>query len=922
MSKRRKRQQIPSETAPSDPSSEKPITASPPEANGEAFGAAFCVLGVAMIVIGACLTFKWMAVPSDSRFLGSSDVWQYYGPIASFLDYCLHHGELPIWNPLYFCGQPFAANPQSFLFYPPNLIRSLLTFGPTPLKTHTGIAIMVIFQLLLGGMSAFFLARRHALSYGAALVAAFAFVFSAPLVTRATGHCMFINSVCWAPLTLLLVNHALSQASFRRRLRFAVGAALSWGMTILGGVPVLIMLSSIMAGLYGLLFRALHPLDGMDAGALSLPQSRRRPASPSSSRFQAFGRFCVRAGLRDAAVFGIIVFGGILIASPLLLPGAQFAGHTERANKSDEAHEDFAPVHVGWDFLRILVVYQGHGHYEGIRASGAIVFMLAVAGIVCRPRRETVLFGLLLAVLLDCSLSKSLLFGKILYAVAPYQLSNPGRAMIVACLPLGLLAGLGTDAVIECPASWRTRLWRSSVAVSAGLFVVLVLALAARPQPTLPVGAPVILLPALACVLALAAVWFPQPILWGTMLAMLVLGETLAWNRQLIPSVVPEESRFPKPMEQLSQPPTFWSGNERGVDLVPNVQMYSLEAVMNGYDPMHLREVRDVLCTTKANKAFRRMIYAVEPTGLSHRGNLILKRAFWLTKQYVDGPLPEMGTAFPPTTTVFLQNPGVLPIPRIDATEVPHLGVSSNVRELWLQSRNSPPFVLRSQQISDPTNVFKLKPMKLPPLHSSLSLTLTTTCAMDVLPLFRNMKTGREDFGKQIRLAAAVTTPQSFEIPLPDIRDVQIMINADFKGNTGELAFVEAVVRSDLDDENDRITVVSRSANTVEADLRDLPGHRLLLFVDAFYPGWRAYIDGHNTPILRANDAFKAILVPPGSHRVKFQFRSLPITAGIFISIFTLTAMVAAWLFLLRKPAENAAAVEIADAPQWLAPNR
>ncbi len=109
------------------------------------FDLSFCALGVFLIVCAMLLTFRFAMSPANARFLGIGDTFSYYGPTLSFMDHAIHEDhELPLWNPLYFCGQPHAANPQSFVFYPPNLLRSLLTFHPTPLRTHAGIALMEI----------------------------------------------------------------------------------------------------------------------------------------------------------------------------------------------------------------------------------------------------------------------------------------------------------------------------------------------------------------------------------------------------------------------------------------------------------------------------------------------------------------------------------------------------------------------------------------------------------------------------------------------------------------------------------------------------------------------------------------------------------------------------------------------------------
>ena len=46
-----------------------------------------------------------------------------------------------------------------------------------------------------------------------------------------------------------------------------------------------------------------------------------------------------------------------------------------------------------------------------------------------------------------------------------------------------------------------------------------------------------------------------------------------------------------------------------------------------------------------------------------------------------------------------------------------------------------------------------------------------------------------------------------------------------------------------------------------------------MLFVsDAYYPGWRAYIDGSETEIFRANYAFRAVAIPKGIHEVIFDY--------------------------------------------------
>jgi hypothetical protein len=60
---------------------------------------------------------------------------------------------------------------------------------------------------------------------------------------------------------------------------------------------------------------------------------------------------------------------------------------------------------------------------------------------------------------------------------------------------------------------------------------------------------------------------------------------------------------------------------------------------------------------------------------------------------------------------------------------------------------------------------------------------------------------------------------------------------------------------------------------------------------DVFYPDWTATIDDRPTTLYPANFAFRAVLVPPGEHRVAFTFEPVTWRVGVAISALTLVGL-------------------------------
>jgi uncharacterized membrane protein YfhO len=58
----------------------------------------------------------------------------------------------------------------------------------------------------------------------------------------------------------------------------------------------------------------------------------------------------------------------------------------------------------------------------------------------------------------------------------------------------------------------------------------------------------------------------------------------------------------------------------------------------------------------------------------------------------------------------------------------------------------------------------------------------------------------------------------------------------------------------------------------------------VLVLNDALYPGWEATLDGVATPLLRANTAFRAVLVPAGEHVVEMRYRARSFRRGLALA--------------------------------------
>jgi hypothetical protein len=86
----------------------------------------------------------------------------------------------------------------------------------------------------------------------------------------------------------------------------------------------------------------------------------------------------------------------------------------------------------------------------------------------------------------------------------------------------------------------------------------------------------------------------------------------------------------------------------------------------------------------------------------------------------------------------------------------------------------------------------------------------------------------------------------------------------------------------------------------------------MLFLADMVYPGWKAYVDGKETPIYRANYIFRAIFVPAGQHTVEFVYQPRSFRLGLLITLAGMVVVLGALTALaLGVP------FSLASRPRW-----
>ncbi|NIQ16195.1 MAG: YfhO family protein [Candidatus Dadabacteria bacterium] len=88
---------------------------------------------------------------------------------------------------------------------------------------------------------------------------------------------------------------------------------------------------------------------------------------------------------------------------------------------------------------------------------------------------------------------------------------------------------------------------------------------------------------------------------------------------------------------------------------------------------------------------------------------------------------------------------------------------------------------------------------------------------------------------------------------------------------------------------------------SIEVNLKN-PG--FLFLGDIWFPGWKAFDNGKEKKVMKANYAFRSVFLEPGEHRVEFVYDPLSYKIGKIISLLTLFLLLTYGFFAWKRKKE------------------
>jgi hypothetical protein len=447
-----------------------------------------------------------------------SDLLISHWPNAIFVRRSLiEWGQVPLWNPMILSGAPFAADPLSGLYYPPNWLAIVLNPG-------VAFNLLAWLHIAWGGLGMWKLGRTLGIRSGPAIVAGLAFAGMPKLIGHfGLGHVSLVFAVYWTPWVLLAFEKAVREMN-GRRLASAALAGGALGMVFLID-PRWYLPSALLSGAFAV-WRFAHSqigstgenADGAAAQDLGPSQhiienrqgeiSSAEKGDSGSQQSQALGEGPRKAsnirgeGASWTRAASSLVIAGLMslaVAAILAVPLGEFVSLSTRANLSlaqstalrlppEHLLNALAPEYAGWPEWQIY--------------AGVVVLFLALATLPSRAPGRWFWVGVVIFSLILALGDLTPIYGLMSALVPGFgQLRVPPRSLFISSFALAMLAGMGLDQMLKGRANLRQL--RVIGAALAGISLVLGLSLLLRNLAALQSAAFFVS----AALIGLAAIW-------------------------------------------------------------------------------------------------------------------------------------------------------------------------------------------------------------------------------------------------------------------------------------------------------------------------------------------------------------------------------------------------------------------------------
>ncbi len=192
---------------------------------------------------GILLFFSKAIFTTSGKFIGGIDVRYSQYWFKNYIGQRLAEGQLPLWNPHYYSGHPFIANPETTVFYPFTVIFVLF-------PTWFAFTLDVILHVFFAGWGMYLLLRLITGSKTSGIGAGIIYAFSGYMIDRIyAGHLMYIHTAAALPWVIWFLELGLQ----REKGRYFIGMGVFLSLLILGGNAQVCYYSALFAVTYFLL---------------------------------------------------------------------------------------------------------------------------------------------------------------------------------------------------------------------------------------------------------------------------------------------------------------------------------------------------------------------------------------------------------------------------------------------------------------------------------------------------------------------------------------------------------------------------------------------------------------------------------------------------------------------------------------------